>query len=91
MRFLSEPTHLALVILVMVILFGSRRLPDAARGISQAMRIFKTEMKAMSTEETPARPAAPAEPVGPLEGKVVPPATRANVADEPVRETPRNL
>jgi sec-independent protein translocase protein TatA len=89
MGFLREPSHVLLVVLVLVVLFGSRRLPDAARGIGQAMRIFKTEIKTMQTDDTaPRRPAAePAEP--PLEGKVVPPqAPRAN---DPVRETPRNL
>jgi sec-independent protein translocase protein TatA len=88
MGFLREPSHLLLVILVVVVLFGSRRLPDAARGIGQAMRIFKSEIKTMQTDETPKRPTAePAEP--PLEGKIVPPqAPRAN---DPVRETPRNL
>ena len=88
MGFLREPSHLLLVLLVVVVLFGSRRLPDAARGIGQAMRIFKSEVKTMQNEETPRRSAAaPAEP--PLEGKVVPP--QAPRAGEPVRETPRNL
>jgi sec-independent protein translocase protein TatA len=87
MGFLREPSHLLLVVLVCVVLFGSRRLPDAARGLGRSMRIFKAEIKQMQDEDN--TPRRPAEPVEPLEGKVVPPqAPRAN---EPVRETPRNL
>jgi sec-independent protein translocase protein TatA len=90
MGFLKEPTHLILVGLIVVILFGSRRLPDVARGLGQSMRIFKAEVKQMQNEDTVTkRPANVAEPVEPLEGKVVPPA--AARVDEPVRETPRNL
>jgi sec-independent protein translocase protein TatA len=90
MGFLREPSHLILVGLIVVILFGSRRLPDVARGLGQSMRIFKAEVKQMQNEDsTPKRPAGqPVPPVEPLEGRVVPPATRV---DEPVRETPRNL
>jgi sec-independent protein translocase protein TatA len=88
MGFLREPSHLIFVGLIIVVLFGSRRLPDAARGMGQAMRIFKAEVKTMQTENTapPKRQGAePAEP--PLEGKIVPPQSTT----EPVRETPRNL
>jgi sec-independent protein translocase protein TatA len=87
MGFLREPSHLILVGLIVVILFGSKRLPDVARGMGQSMRIFKAEVKQMQNEDNaPKRTSA--ESAEPLEGKVVPPAARV---DEPVRETPRNL
>jgi sec-independent protein translocase protein TatA len=87
MGFLREPSHLILVGLIVVILFGSKRLPDVARGMGQSMRIFKAEVKQMQNEDNSAKRTS-AESAEPLEGKVVPPATRV---DEPVRETPRNL
>lgn len=92
MGFLREPSHILLIVLVLVVLFGSRKLPEITRGLTQSMRIFKTEVKQMKNDDdTPAKRAA-AEPVEPLEGKVVGPQTpRAERADEPVRETPRNL
>ena len=34
-----SPWHLAIVALVFVVLFGARKLPDAARGIGQSLRI----------------------------------------------------
>jgi len=41
-----SPTHWALVVLAFVVLFGAKRLPDAARGIGQSLRIFKAEVRA---------------------------------------------
>jgi sec-independent protein translocase protein TatA len=91
MGFLKEPSHILLIVLVLVILFGSRRLPDVARGMGQSMRIFKSEVKKMKDEDdVPAKRTA--EPGEPLEGKVVhPQSPRVERTDESVRETPRNL
>ncbi|MFC0437270.1 Sec-independent protein translocase subunit TatA [Kutzneria buriramensis] len=40
------PTHLVIILLVIVVLFGAKKLPSAARGIGQSLRIFKAEMGA---------------------------------------------
>lgn len=45
MPFLREPSHVLLLVLVVVILFGAKRLPDSARSIGKSLRIFKSEMK----------------------------------------------
>jgi sec-independent protein translocase protein TatA len=55
-----SPWHWAIVALVVVILFGSKKLPDAARGLGRSLRIFKSEVKEMQNDgksETPATPA----------------------------------
>jgi sec-independent protein translocase protein TatA len=90
MGFLKEPTHILLIVLVVVILFGSRRLPDVARGLGQSMRIFKSEVKQMKDDDDSVKRTA--DPSDPIEGKVMGKTSpRADRADEPVRETPRNL
>lgn len=38
--------ELLLILLIAVLLFGGKRLPDAARGIGRSLRIFKAELKA---------------------------------------------
>jgi len=48
--FLREPSHILLLLLVLVILFGAKRLPDSARSLGKSMRIFKSEMKEMKDE-----------------------------------------
>lgn len=56
-----EPWHLLIAAIVIIVLFGSKKLPDAARGLGKSMRILKSEAKAMK-EDSPAPAAAP-EPV----------------------------
>ncbi len=51
-----SPWHWAIVILVFLLLFGAKRLPDAARGLGRSLRIFKSEMSQMSDDG--AKPAA---------------------------------
>jgi TatA/E family protein of Tat protein translocase len=48
--FLREPSHILLLLLVLVVLFGAKRLPDSARSLGKSMRIFKSEMKEMKDE-----------------------------------------
>jgi sec-independent protein translocase protein TatA len=53
-----SPAHWAIVAIVVLVLFGSKKLPDAARGLGRSMRIFKSETKGlMSDEEQAQRPA----------------------------------
>ncbi len=42
-----SPWHLLILAAVFVLLFGSRKLPDAARSLGKSMRIFKAETKAL--------------------------------------------
>ncbi|MGI9226203.1 MAG: Sec-independent protein translocase subunit TatA [Candidatus Nanopelagicaceae bacterium] len=43
--FLKEPTHILLLVLVLIILFGAKRLPDSAKSVAKSLRIFKSELK----------------------------------------------
>lgn len=38
--------HWAVVVLVAVLLFGSQRLPDLARGVGRSVRILRAELRA---------------------------------------------
>ena len=48
--FLREPSHILLLLIVVLVLFGAKRLPDSARSLGKSMRIFKGEMKEMKEE-----------------------------------------
>jgi sec-independent protein translocase protein TatA len=39
-----QPTHLILLLAVVLILFGPKRLPDAGRALGQGLREFKDSM-----------------------------------------------
>ncbi|CAO5235250.1 Sec-independent protein translocase subunit TatA [Frankia sp. AgKG'84/4] len=61
--------ELLIIIAVVVVLFGAKRLPDAARSFGRSLRIFKSEVKGLreDDERAPAppvpTPVAPARPV----------------------------
>ncbi|MET7981851.1 MULTISPECIES: Sec-independent protein translocase subunit TatA [unclassified Streptomyces] len=48
-----EPWHLLIVAIVIILMFGSKKLPEAARGLGKSMRILKSEAKAMKDDGTP--------------------------------------
>lgn len=48
-----QPWHWIILLLVVVLLFGSKRLPDAARSLGKSMRIFKSEVKELQAERKP--------------------------------------
>ena len=45
-----SPWHWAILAVVVVLLFGAKRLPDAARSLGKSMRIFKSEIREMQTD-----------------------------------------
>ena len=49
-----SPWHLLIVVGAATLLFGSRRLPDAARSVGRSLRILKTEVRALQEDEDPA-------------------------------------
>lgn len=46
----EHPASLLIVLLIIVILFGWKRLPDAARSVGRSMRIFKSEVSEMKND-----------------------------------------
>lgn len=51
------PWEIAIIVLLIIVLFGAKKLPDAARSIGRSMRIFKSEVKEMrKDDETPVEP-----------------------------------
>lgn len=57
-----QPWHWLILIAVVVLLFGSKRLPDAARSLGKSMRIFKSEVKELQNEGKTDTTVAPAQP-----------------------------
>ncbi len=55
----SSQTIIVLLLLALV-LFGAKRLPDSARSLGRSMRIFKSEIQALETDERKADGAAKA-------------------------------
>jgi sec-independent protein translocase protein TatA len=67
----DSPWKILIVAVVIIVLFGSRKLPVAARSLGQSMRILKKEVSGLHEDErapstsvqaAPAQLQAPAEP-----------------------------
>ena len=67
----SHPWVIPVLILIIVMLFGSSKLPDLARNMGRALKIVKKEVKELREEDAPAPAPAPA------------PTTQAPVAPTP--------
>jgi len=74
--------EMVVILLVFFLLFGSKRLPDVARGLGRGLREFKREMQGISEEITKEEPPAEkrAEPPKPQQA---PPAEQASTPPEP--------
>ncbi len=57
-----SPVHWAIVIVVVLLLFGSRKLPDMARGLGQSMRILKAETRGLQEDDRAHTSATTGEP-----------------------------
>ncbi len=70
------PGHIIVVLIVFLILFGAGKLPAAARGLGQSLRIFKSEMREMGKDEGDKSEKEPDEPQ-----RELPPGDKATDAD----------
>jgi sec-independent protein translocase protein TatA len=80
-----EPMHILVLGVILVLLFGAKRLPDVAKSVGQSLKIFKNEIKDLRddtsltsdapapapTTQTPASPQSPASPTAGPAGPVV--------------------
>jgi len=45
-----RPWHIVVLVVVLILLFGAKRLPDAARSLGKSMRILKAETKGLADD-----------------------------------------
>jgi len=84
------PELLIVLVIVGFLVFGAKRMPDAARGLGRSLRIFKAETKGLLTDDQPVPPAAPAVPLQIQAPAPVyaPPVQQAPVYAAPVQQAP---
>lgn len=79
------PLEIIAIVLVILLLFGYKKLPDASRSLGRSLRIFKGEMKGMkdddARESVRSKDAAQTSPV---RGEIVAPASATAPAAAPV-------
>lgn len=84
-----------IVALVIIVLFGAKRLPDATRSLGRSMRIFKSEVKGMKDDDAasssstttaevdPPLPAPPAEQPRPSDPEPAPGPSSSETPQQP--------
>ena len=75
------PLEIIAIVLVILLLFGYKKLPDASRSLGRSLRIFKGEMKGMKDDDSAGgglRTKDAAQTSVPLRGEIVPPNATAS-------------
>ncbi|MER6397412.1 Sec-independent protein translocase subunit TatA [Kitasatospora sp. NBC_01246] len=85
-----SPTAILVIVVLAILLFGAKRLPDLARSLGQSMRILKSETKAMRSDGAAdeSAPAQPAPAVAADPAKTIQAAPGASGTARPVAEQP---
>jgi len=79
--------EIVILVVVVLLLFGAKKLPDMARSVGQSARIFKGEMKGMKNDDKSADAQASPAPPTQAPPAQLPPAqvqsTEATRAEQP--------
>ena len=86
LRGLFEGWHVVILVVVVVLVFGWKRLPDAARSLGRSMRIFKAEFGETKNDAKPHQPSAAASDT--VRGQTVQQPPTAAGTTPPVPSTP---
>ncbi|MGW4891711.1 Sec-independent protein translocase subunit TatA [Kitasatospora sp. NPDC004240] len=83
-----SPTAILVIVVLAILLFGAKRLPDLARSLGQSMRILKSETKAMKADGAaaggPAGEPEPAPAAEAAQAKTIQSAPGASATARPV-------
>lgn len=55
------PTHIVVLLVLVLLVFGSSKLPDIARSVGQSMKVFKKEVKELRDDDSKAQIQQPQE------------------------------
>ena len=79
-----KPWHIIVFVVVLVLLFGAKRLPDAARSLGRSLRIIKAETKGLIDDDNNvAEKAEPQTARQPLNGEVYGQQPQPGYAQQP--------
>jgi len=73
-----------ILLAVVILIFGAKRLPDVAKSVGQSMKIFKNEVRELRSDEPPVSDSTPNTPPAAPNVVVTPPV----VVQTPVVPTP---
>lgn len=88
-----KPWHIAVLVVVLILLFGAKRLPDAARSLGRSLRIIKAETKSLQDDDRDLAGKADAQagyqPLPPQPGQQAPYAQQTPYVQQPYQAAPQ--
>jgi sec-independent protein translocase protein TatA len=81
----DSPLKIAIIAVVIIVLFGSKKLPHAARSLGQSMRILKREVQGLHEDET--APGASAQAEAPASSATGFPQAELTAASQPDQQS----
>lgn len=78
-------SELAVILIVVIVVFGAKKLPELARSAGKSARILKSEAKAMKEEGAAEAAHTPSGPSRVVSGTVVERDARENREEPPTR------
>jgi sec-independent protein translocase protein TatA len=49
----DSPWKIAIIAILIIVLFGAKKMPDAARSLGKSMRILKSEVQGLHNDDAP--------------------------------------
>ena len=87
---LDNPLHIAFLVVILLLVFGARRLPEIGRSLGSGMREFKQSVTGEDKQPTIAQPQPQPQPPAQAQTSVAQPAPQADqppaVPVEPQRQ-----
>ncbi|TQM84808.1 sec-independent protein translocase protein TatA [Saccharothrix saharensis] len=80
------PTELIIIAVVIILLFGAKKLPDMARSIGRSAKILKAETKGLRSEDDPQQQPGTTAQQAPAPQQL--PPVQPQVAQQPVAQQP---
>ncbi len=96
---LDNPLHIAFIVIILLLVFGAKRLPEIGRSLGTGMREFKDSVSTSHAETpqqqstlTPAtqQPQTPIAQPAPVQAPVAAPPAPAQAAPAPVESQPQH-
>ena len=85
---LDNPLHILILLVVVLLVFGAKRLPEIGRSLGEGMRGFKDSISGESQQQTSLTSAPPAAPPVAEPVSVAPPAPPTVAPAAPVEDAP---
>ena len=73
---LDNPLHIAFLVVILLLVFGAKRLPEIGRSLGSGMREFKQSVTGETTSQQTALPAAPPQQQQPAQVPVAAPVAQ---------------